>query len=228
MTRNRLRRVVNVLGLSLLVVAALVTAAVVVPQAVGADHSYVVVSGSMEPTIQTGDVVFVVETPADQVREGDILAFDRRRGDDKRTVHRVVERVERDGQLYFRTKGDGNEDVDPQSVPAGAVIGTVWFWIPYVGIAFSFASTKTGTLALVIVPGVLLAVSEVWTLLRGALAARREDDTGHDSESTAGGDDEIVSDGGPEGESDLEWNGRNAESSEPTTGSPEGDHGGDR
>lgn len=175
MSREKLSRVAHVLGLVLIVAAILVTVAVAFPTAAGADRSYVVLSGSMSPTIHTGDVVFVSETPPDAVEKGDILAFDRVPGDDKRTVHRVVEVVDRDGTRYFRTKGDANENPDPQLIPAGAVIGTVTFWIPYVGRAFSFASTDLGTLALVVVPGVLLAVSELWNLVQAARTTEPDD-----------------------------------------------------
>lgn len=175
MTREKLVRAAHVLGLALIVAAVLVTVAVAVPQTTGADRSYVVLSGSMSPTIHAGDVVFVTGTPPDAVDEGDILAFDRVPGDDKRTVHRVVEVVERDGERFFRTKGDANENPDPQLVPADAVIGTVPFWIPYVGRVFSFASTDVGTLALVVVPGVLLAVSELWDLVRAARTPEPDD-----------------------------------------------------
>lgn len=175
MSRQKLSRAVNILGLLLIVAAVLVTVAVAFPQAAGADRSYVVLSGSMSPTIHTGDVVFVSETSPGAVEEGDVLAFDRVPGDDRRTVHRVIEIVEQNGERYFRTKGDANENPDPQLVPAGAVIGTVTFWIPYVGRAFSFASTDIGTLALVVVPGVLLAVSELWNLVQAARTPEPDD-----------------------------------------------------
>jgi len=45
------------------------------------------------------------------------------------------------------------------------VIGVVQFHIPYMGYVTSFAQTRLGILALVVVPAVLLVVSEVWDLL---------------------------------------------------------------
>lgn len=178
MARKTLTRAAHGLGLLLIVAAIVVTVAVAFPQAAGADRSYVVLSGSMSPTIQTGDVVFVSETAAEAVEEGDVLAFDRIPGDGKRTVHRVVEVIQREDSLYFRTKGDANEEPDPQLVPADAVIGTVSFWIPYVGRVFSFASTDLGTLSLVVVPGILLAVSELWNLVRAARTPNTDDGEG--------------------------------------------------
>ena len=169
-TTDRLVRAFSVAGTVLLVAALLVTAVVAFPPVVGADHSYVVLSGSMQPTIAAGDVVVVANTPPERVESGDVMAFDRIEGDDKRTTHRVVEVVERDGDRFFRTQGDANEEPDSRLVPADAVIGTVQFTIPYVGRLFSFASSDTGVLLFVAVPGFLLVASELWTLVAAARA----------------------------------------------------------
>ncbi|MFW5948181.1 MAG: signal peptidase I [Halolamina sp.] len=166
--RTRLRRALNVVGSVVLLVALVVTVVVAFPSIVGADHSYVVLSGSMQPTIEAGDVVVVAETPPDRIESGDVMAFDRTEGDDKRTTHRVIEVVERDGERYFRTKGDANEEPDTHLVPADAVIGTIQFTIPEVGRLFSFAKSDVGVLAFVAVPGFLLVASELWTLVAAA------------------------------------------------------------
>ncbi|GAB7094958.1 hypothetical protein JCM30237_21110 [Halolamina litorea] len=173
MTGGRLRRALNITGTVVLVVALLVTAIVAFPAVVGADHSYVVLSGSMEPSIGTGDVVIVADTPPERVATDDVIAFDRVAGDQKRTTHRVVEVVDRDGDRYFRTKGDANEEPDGRLVPADALIGTVRFSIPEVGWLFSFANSDTGVLTFVAVPGFLLAASELW----GLVTAARDDGT---------------------------------------------------
>lgn len=172
MTMQRIVRALRVAVVVALVAAAAVTAVVAVPQVVGADHSYVVVSGSMQPTIAPGDVVVVSSAAPASIEAGDVVAFDRRRGDGKRTTHRVVEVLTRDGRQYFRTKGDANEEPDQSLVPASALIGRVSFTIPAVGWAFSFASTDAGTLAFVAVPGVLLVLSEVWSLVQAVRGER--------------------------------------------------------
>lgn len=169
-TKDRLSHALSVAGTVVLVVALVVTAVVAFPSVAGADRSYVVLSGSMQPTIEAGDVVVVAETPAERIEAGDVMAFDRVDGDDKRTTHRVVEVIERDGDRYFRTKGDANEEPDSSLVPANAVIGTVQFTIPEVGRLFSVANSDAGVIAFVAVPGFLLAASELWTLVAAARA----------------------------------------------------------
>lgn len=86
---------------------------------------YVVVSGSMEPTLPTGSIIFVslLEKKAEP---GDILTF--RRG---KTVvtHRVAE--QKDG-IYI-TRGDANKEKDPGIVKQEDVIGVVSMCVPWAG-----------------------------------------------------------------------------------------------
>jgi len=167
------RRIGHWLGLCalLLVVGVFVVAAV--PQAAGADESYVVLSGSMSPTIDAGSVVFVSSVPTDQISEGDVVTYDRSPGgENTRVTHRVVDVVERDGTRRFETRGDANEDPDPSLVAPNEVIGVVTFSVPYVGYVISFSQTRLGLLTLVIVPALLLVVLE----LRDLLSATAGDD----------------------------------------------------
>ena len=70
----------------------------------------VVISGSMEPAIQTGSVVIVRPIVPDTIRTGDIIMFSSL---DMRslTTHRVVN-VESEPGLQFITRGDANNNPD--------------------------------------------------------------------------------------------------------------------
>jgi signal peptidase len=183
------RRVVRLLGALVLVglVAPFVVTAV--PAAVGADASYVVLSGSMEPTISPGDAVIVENVPASAVERGDVITFSS--GGAVPTTHRVVAVVERDGERAFRTKGDANEDPDPGVVRAGDLRGRLLFVIPLVGYVVRFGSTPQGQAVLVGVPVVLLVLAEVWSVVRD-----------HGSNSSAGATRAVGSDSGPPTESE--------------------------
>ena len=171
------RRAANILGLLLLAAVISPFVASAVPQVVGADHSYVVLSDSMSPAIEAGGVVFVSEVPTAQIGGDDVITFERG-GRESRVTHRVVEVVERDGQRRFRTKGDANEDPDPGLVAPQQVVGVVLFSVPYVGYVTSFAQTRFGILALVVVPAVLLVASELWDLLAATAPEEDEPDGG--------------------------------------------------
>ncbi|WP_082682130.1 signal peptidase I [Haloferax profundi] len=186
-----LKSTAHAVGLVVLVVTAVLMTVIAAPQLVGADHTYTVVSGSMEPTIHVGDIVFVTDTPASTIEKGDIITFDRDRSDDIRTTHRVVDVVERDDGLFFRTKGDANEDPDTALVPASALVGVVSVSVPYVGYVLVFGATDVGIVAFVVIPAVLLVLSEAWNLLqvdrteRGALDSLDSSGSRPSSESSA-------------------------------------------
>jgi signal peptidase len=131
-----------------------------VPSAVGADRSYTVLSGSMEPTIAPGDVVIVNSVGTERIEEGEIVTY-RLAGSDVPTTHRVVGVERTDEGVTFRTKGDANEDVDPSRVPADALVGEVMFVIPHVGYVTRFADSRLGFVVMVGVPFALLVLNEL-------------------------------------------------------------------
>ena len=69
-----------------------------------------VVSGSMEPAIPTGSIVYVEETEPSQAEEGDVIAFYSATGSGAVITHRVVQNRVVSGELI--TKGDANEKED--------------------------------------------------------------------------------------------------------------------
>ncbi|WP_088902107.1 signal peptidase I, partial [Halorubrum lacusprofundi] len=101
-------------GLALLVVVTSVIAHAF-PALVGAEYSDVVQSGSMEPAIGTGSVVFVAQRPAEMLGVGDVILFaDSPTG--PTTTPRVNEKHQGESSIRFRTNGDANEDPDPEPV----------------------------------------------------------------------------------------------------------------
>jgi len=113
-------------------------------------------TGSMEPAIPVGSVVALSPIEAETVATGDVILYVPPTDPDIRVTHRVIEIVNRDGGLSFRTKGDANEDEDPYNIPAGNVISKVRLCIPYLGYFANFAKSKTGFFTLSVIPGILL------------------------------------------------------------------------
>jgi signal peptidase len=171
---ERARPYLKPLGLVALVVLVVPFVVFAVPQTVGADHSYIVLTSSMSPAIPAGSMIVVAETAPSEVQQDDVITFDSPGGIEEtatgpeRVTHRVVEVVQENGDPHFRTQGDANDEPDPNLVPPGNLIGRVMFSIPLVGYLVSFANTDAGILALVVVPAVLLGLNEVVMLLREA------------------------------------------------------------
>lgn len=168
---------IRVLGLLVLVLAVAPFVLYAVPAAAGAQGSYVVLSGSMEPAIGTGDVVFVYAADPQSVQVGDVVTFNR---DGTRTpiTHRVIGIEQWDGDptgLALQTMGDANEDADASLVPGSAVIGVVpqatlpllgetVLRAPKMGYVIQFTNTDLGFVLLVGIPLAALVLNEVWTI----------------------------------------------------------------
>lgn len=163
-----LRRSAHLVGLVVLLVVVAAFAVFAVPQLVGAEHSYVVLSGSMQPTMEAGDVIIVDDVDMDAIERGDIVSFRDESG--SVTTHRVVDIVH-DGTTRLRTKGDNNEEPDQGLIQESALVGRVMtvgetpLVIPYVGLAVEAARTDLGIYAMLFVPLTLLLLNEIYTRL---------------------------------------------------------------
>lgn len=92
--------------------------------------TYVVISGSMIPEFEIGDIAIVKETRSDQLKKDDIISF--REGQNIIT-HRIMQVSEESGQKYFKTKGDNNNYEDEKLVSEALVEGVVIGKIPFMG-----------------------------------------------------------------------------------------------
>lgn len=128
-----------------------------VPDVFGQDESYLVLSGSMEPTFPAGAIIYNEQVDPAKLQEGDVITY-RTQAGGPATTHRIVEVVQDDG-LAFRTQGDANREADPNPVPADQVQSRYSFHVPLYGHLVLFASTPVGFLLFVLVPaGTIMAV----------------------------------------------------------------------
>ncbi|XP_068710580.1 signal peptidase complex catalytic subunit SEC11A-like [Montipora foliosa] len=100
----------------------------------------VVLSGSMEPAFQRGDLLFLTNSKEDPIRVGEIVVF-KVEGREIPIVHRVLKIHEKqNGDIKFLTKGDNNS-VDDRGLYAPGqlwlerkdVVGRARGFVPYVG-----------------------------------------------------------------------------------------------
>ena len=131
----------------------------------------------MEPTIPTGAIVFVDNIAPSQVdervTEGEVITFT----DDGRNLvtHRMVEKHTAETSVRFTTKGDANENVDPEPVYRPNIVGEVMFSVPFVGYIVAFANTGYGFMLLVWGPVIALVFSELLSLYRAGTASGESD-----------------------------------------------------
>ena len=119
---------------------------------------FIVLSDSMHPLIKTGDVIICKEIEAEDVEEGLVISFYDPDGSGTSVVtHKVIERIEENGKLSFRTQGINNNGEDRLPVPAENVIAEyTGIRLPLVGNIAMFMQTTAGLIVCVIVPIVLL------------------------------------------------------------------------
>ena len=137
-----------------MIVALMLAAAV--PVAFGG-KSFSVMSGSMEPSISTGDLVITKTISPRDAANGDIVTFNDPQKKGRLLTHRVATSAPNGDNFSFVTKGDANNTVERWSVPAGGTIGQVMFRLPKLGYALSFTRTPVARMALITIPALLLA-----------------------------------------------------------------------
>ncbi|ASJ02110.1 S26 family signal peptidase [Thermococcus profundus] len=95
----------------------------------------VILTDSMKPTINPGDLVVTRPVSPDELHVGDIILYRVTVGDSTyRITHRIVDvRTDEDGNLYYVTRGDNRKYADPWRVYPDQVVGRVVLRIPGVG-----------------------------------------------------------------------------------------------
>ena len=143
-SRGGMRLVLNGIGTLLLVIVILLCIPITVPRVFGF-QIYNVISGSMEPAIPTGSLVYVRSVDPGDVEEDDVIAFYSSVDTGAIVTHRVVENHKVSGE--FITKGDANEENDPLPVEYDYLLGEVSLSIPYLGEILAMVATMYGKIA---------------------------------------------------------------------------------
>lgn len=121
-------------------------------------------SDSMHPSIPQGSLVAYRETPAVDIKTGDVITFSLT--GESNITHRVVKVNKSDKETTFVTKGDANDTEDPNHVPYGSVKGVVVFSLPLLGYFVQFLRPPGyGLLIIVIIPAVIFIAFEVRKLI---------------------------------------------------------------
>lgn len=105
-------------------------------------RSYIVLSGSMEPDLQVGDMVVSRQAGEKQIETGDIITFEDENG--AVITHRVADIMIKDGKRYYQTKGDNNNGKDIGLVPIENIKGKYIFKISGAGKLITQIMTPAG------------------------------------------------------------------------------------
>jgi signal peptidase I len=134
--------------------------------------TFVVASGSMAPSIPVGAAVIAEPVDPTTLVVGDVVSL---RSGAERAIftHRITRIVERDGERWIETRGDGNGAVDPSITPTSAVIGRVVLTLPLAGFLVAWLSLPSGVLSVIALGSALMTLS--WLLAGGGRRQRSPD-----------------------------------------------------
>lgn len=139
--RNLPAMLCRILGTLMLIVLVLFCLPLTLPRVFGW-HIYTVVSGSMEPSIPVGSLLYIRQAEPQDMEAGDVIAYYGGTGSGAVITHRVVENRVVMGELI--TKGDANQTEDMNPVRYANFIGEVAYCIPEAGKAAAFFTSSDG------------------------------------------------------------------------------------
>ena len=126
-----------------------------------------VLSGSMEPVIQTGSIIVVqqIDDPH-TLKKGDVISFHNKK--EQLITHRI-DAVVQDG-FVFKTKGDHNNAADRELVEAQQIVAEyTGITLPYIGYAAFYIQSKLNIPIFLMLSGTLLLLYSLmmfWQIYR--------------------------------------------------------------
>lgn len=157
--------VCSALGTAMLLILVAICLPLTVPRVMGYEL-YTVVSGSMEPDIPVGSLVYIRGEAPEDVKEEEVIAFYGAKDSNAIITHRVVENRVVMGE--FITKGDANQTNDMNPIPYDNFIGKVVLDLPVIGHVAQAITSLEGKIA----AGVVIIVALGLQLLAGMFEKR--------------------------------------------------------
>ena len=187
--RKVLKRIFNIM-IDIIVVLILIVSVLVVTLSLTTESSGVpnilgnaplsVQTQSMEDTINPGDLIFCSLTDIDdEFQKDDVVTFPIEiNGEQVLNTHRIVEVVEDENIVYYKTQGDNKEtnpepdkDLQTSSTIVAKYTGTK---IPGLGNVLSFIRTQLGFFLCVLLPMILFFIYESVRVVMNLLAYNKE------------------------------------------------------
>ena len=131
-------------------------------------QSFVVLTGSMQPAIPAGSIVYTRKTrlsarQAQNYEKGDVITF---RHGNVIVTHRIYAKIAKVNEknakeVFYQTKGDANKTVDQGLTAQKDILGKSIFYVPFIGRLVLFLKTFPGYALLIIFPTAFFIVFEL-------------------------------------------------------------------
>lgn len=125
-----------------------------------------VVSDSMSPTFDAGDLIIIRKCDPATLQEGDIVTFHTIINNEfSLNTHRITEIQEDGGARSYVTKGDNNAIADVHMITDGDIVGRFVTRLPKFGKVVDFLSSSMGFLLVIVLPLLIFFVYQVYHLV---------------------------------------------------------------
>ena len=138
---------------------------------------FTVISGSMKPKYDIGDVLISKHVDPSTIKVGDTISYLGAKGDfvDKVITHQVVGiKVSEEGKYIFRAKGLANLVEDP-TISESQLYGVVIYKSIILSTIYGIVGTNIGFYLFIIIPLMFIIGSEIFTTLLNKEEKRRKE-----------------------------------------------------
>lgn len=125
-----------------------------------------VVSDSMAPTFNAGDLIIIRKCDTSTLEKGDIITFHTIINNEfALNTHRIDEIQEQGGVRSYVTKGDNNLIADVHMITDGDIVGKFVTRLPKFGKVVDFLSSSMGFLLVIVLPLLVFFIYQVYHLV---------------------------------------------------------------
>lgn len=125
-----------------------------------------VVSDSMAPTFNAGDLIIIRKCDPATLNQGDIVTFHTIINNEfALNTHRIAEIQDQGGVRSYVTKGDNNAIADVHMISDGDIVGKYVAKLPNFGKVVQFLSSSTGFLLVIVLPLLVFFIYQVYHLV---------------------------------------------------------------
>lgn len=149
-----LKKICNILSAIIFIILFIIAAVLIVPNFLGY-KSYAVISGSMEPNIHVGSIVFANEVDFNELKVDDIVTY--RLQSNSMVTHRI-ESIDSENKTIV-TKGDANNENDGAPISSDRIQGRVDLTIPLLGYISVYIKTPLGIAGVCGVVAILIIIN---------------------------------------------------------------------
>lgn len=154
---KKLKKIISIIVLIIVLPILFINIVILVDSALHPDEvpdffgykPFIVLSGSMKPQINSGDLVLTKEVDTDVIQKNDIIAF---KDNELVVTHRVIDISYEKGEKHFITKGDNNDIQDPGYVLENDIEGIYINKVAGLGNVAMFIQTPTGIVISLSIP----------------------------------------------------------------------------